>query len=160
MTVVSDTTAITTLIKAGEEHLLRDLFGTVLVPHAVWGELVAFHSTLPDFVTLRVVPEKAQPLPGTETLGRGEAEAIILARESSETLLITDDRKARAAASRLGIPCIGLVGLIVKAKQDGRLSSVRAELETLEKLGGLYLSNEVKTKALVLAGEASPPPSS
>ena len=81
---------------------------------------------------------------------------VRLASQSSETLLITDDRKARAAASRLGIPCIGLVGLIVKAKQDGRLSSVRAELETLGKQGGLYLSDV----ALVLAGEASPPPSS
>ena len=93
-------------------------------------------------------------------LGRGEAEAIKLASESSETLLITDDRKARAAASRLGIACIGLIGLIVKAKQDGRLSSVRAELEPLEKQGGLYLSDEVKTEALVLVGEALSSPSS
>ena len=105
MKVVSDTTAITTLLKAGQVCLLRELFEKVFVPQAVWAELMAFHSELPDFVELRAVSDVSQRLPGTETLGRGEAEALLLAKELNARLLVTDDRKARLAARRWVIWC-------------------------------------------------------
>ncbi len=153
MTVVTDTTAVTTLLKAGEERLLREIFGIVSVPQAVWDELLAFHSHLPDFVLRRPVLEPNQRLAGTELLGRGEAEAIKLVQEIGADLLLTDDRKARAAATLLGIKCSGVLGLIVRAKQLGHLSSVRDTIDVLQKRGGLYLSDAVKVEALKLAGE-------
>ena len=153
MIVVSDTTAITTLLKAGEERLLRELFGTVTIPQAVWDELHAFHSSLPEFVELRQATEPDQRLPGTETVGRGEAEAIKLAKKIRADLQLVDDRKARAAAKRLGISCLALAGLAVQAKQSGRISSVRDFIEKLESQGGLYLSESVKAEALRSAGE-------
>jgi len=153
MTVVTDTTAITTLLKAGEDRLLREIFASVIVPQAVWDELLAFHSHLPDFVLRRPVLEPNQRLAGTELLGRGEAEAIKLAQEIDADLLLTDDRKARTAATDLGIKSSGVLGLIVHAKKLGRLSSVRDAIEVLEKRGGLYLSDAVKAEALKLAGE-------
>jgi predicted nucleic acid-binding protein len=48
MIVVSDTTALTTLMKAGLEGLLPGLFGHVLIPQAVALELLQFHTALPD----------------------------------------------------------------------------------------------------------------
>jgi predicted nucleic acid-binding protein len=153
MIVVSDTTAITTLLKAGEERLLQEVLGGVIVPPSVWTELRAFHSQLPDFISLRPVADATQRLPGTESLGWGEAEAIKLAKEIGADLLLCDDRKARAAAGRLGIPCIGLLGVVVQAKQTNRISSVRSLIETLESKGGLYLSDAVKAEAVKLAGE-------
>jgi len=153
MTVVTDTTAVTTLLKAGEERLLREIFVSVIVPQAVWDELLAFHSHLPDFVLRRPVLEPNQRLAGTELLGRGEAEAIKLAQQIDADLLLTDDRKARTAATDLGIKCSGVLGLIVRAKQLGRLSSVRDTLEVLEKRGGLYLSDVAKAEALRIAGK-------
>jgi predicted nucleic acid-binding protein len=93
-------------------------------------------------------------LPGTELLGRGEAEALLLAKEMNARLLLTDDRKARLAARRLNIPCIGLVGMVVQAKRLGKILSVRELLHVLEMKGGLYLSEVVVTEALRIAGEA------
>jgi uncharacterized protein len=154
MSVVSDTTAITTLLKAGRLQLLQDLFGQVLVPQAVWDELKAFHTKLPAYIELRPVGAPCQRLPGTEPLGRGETEAILLARELNARLLLTDDRKARMAAQRLQIPCVGLVGLIVQAKRQDKIVSVREWLLILEGQGGLYLSDTVVAEALQLAGEA------
>src|SRR6266508_2269327 len=58
MTVVTDTTAVTTLLKAGEDRLLREIFGNVIVPQAVRDELLAFHSHLPDFVLRRSVQSR------------------------------------------------------------------------------------------------------
>ncbi|HXC35195.1 MAG TPA: DUF3368 domain-containing protein, partial [Candidatus Acidoferrales bacterium] len=148
--VVSDTTAVTTLIKARREHLLQNLFGNVMVPRAVWDELRAFHLQLPDFVSLRPVTAMVE----IQSLGRGEAEAIQLAREVQADLLLSDDLKARAVATRLKIKCAGLLGVMVRAKQTGYIASVREVIEALEAQGGLYLSETVKAEALKLAGES------
>ncbi len=153
MSVVSDTTAITTLLKAGQSGLRRDVFGRVFVPPAVWDELREFHATLPDFVERRPVRDALRRLPGTEVLGRGEAEALVLAEELNARLLLTDGRKARVAAQRLRIPCAGLVGVIVHAKRLGRIHSVREMLDLLETRGGLYLSDALIAEALRSAGE-------
>jgi len=153
MNVVSDTTAITTLLKAGQVRLLQELFEKVFVPQAVWDELMAFHPDLPGFVELRAVSNASQRLPGTETLGRGEAEALLLAKELNARLLVTDDRKARVAARRLNIGCIGRVGIVVQAKRTGKISSARDLLELIEAKGGLYLSDAVIAEALRLAKE-------
>jgi predicted nucleic acid-binding protein len=152
MTVVSDSTAITTLLKVGKEGLLKNLFDTVIVSRAVWDELLAFHAQLPDFVLLRPTTGK-NPVLETATLGRGEAEAITLALEVSAELLLTDDRKARQAAERLGLKCTGLVGLLIRAKGQGKIRSVKAMIELLQNRGGLYLSEAVITEALKFAGE-------
>lgn len=153
MNIVSDTTAITTLLKAEQPQLLRDLYERVLVPQAVWDELTAFHRQLPEFIELHPLRAPIQRLAGTESLGRGEAEALLLAKELNAQLLLTDDRQARLAARRLQIPCIGLVGMIVHAKRLGKISSVRALLNLLETKGGLYLSDPVVAAALQLANE-------
>lgn len=153
MNVVSDTTAITTLLKAGQARLLQELFEKVFVPQAVWDELKAFHAELPIFVQLHPVSNASQRLPGTETLGRGEAEALLLAKELNARLLVTDDRKARMAAKRLNIGCVGLVGIVVQAKRAGKISSARGLLEIIEVKGGLYLSDAVIAEALRLADE-------
>jgi predicted nucleic acid-binding protein len=152
MIVVSDSIAITTLLKAGQEQLLKDLFGSILVPQGVWDELRAFHHQLPEFVSLRLLSGKILA-PQTEALGRGEAEAITLARELSADLLLTDDRKARLAAERLGLKCAGLLGFLVRAKSTGRIDSVKSMIDILQNRGGLYLSEAVIAEALKLAGE-------
>jgi predicted nucleic acid-binding protein len=153
MSVVSDTTAITTLLKAERDRLLEDMFGHVFVPQAVWDELAEFHRRLPAFIELRRVGDASQRLPGTELLGRGEAEALSLALELKAQLLLTDDRRARIAAQRLGIPCSGLVGVVVRAKQLGKVPSVRDLLDSIQAKGGLYLSDAVVTEALRMANE-------
>jgi predicted nucleic acid-binding protein len=124
-----------------------------LVPQAVWDELKEFHLQLPEFIELHPLRTPIQRLAGTESLGRGEAEALLLARELNAQLLLTDDRQARLAARRLHIPCIGLIGMIVQAKRLGKISNVRAMLNLLETKGGLYLSDTVVATAMQLADE-------
>ncbi len=88
MTVVSDTTAITTLLKAGHIDLLAQLFDHVIIPQAVEDELLAFHTSLPEFVHQHPVAQGVRRLPGTESLGRGEAEAILLAKKLNASLML------------------------------------------------------------------------
>jgi predicted nucleic acid-binding protein len=152
MIVVSDTTAITTLLKSGDEELLAKLFGVVIVPAAVWGELRAFHTSLPAFIEVRPLSQSTE-LAGSERLGRGEVQAMQLALQIHADWLLLDDRQARITAAKLGIRCVALTGLLIKAKQLGHVRSVRDLLERLERRGGLYLSEAVKEEALRQAGE-------
>ena len=100
MIVVSDTTAITTLLKTGDEELLAKLFGAVIVPPAVWEELRAFHSSLPVFIEVRSLSHSTRPA-GSERLGQGEVEAMQLALQINADWLLLDDRQARATAVKL-----------------------------------------------------------
>jgi predicted nucleic acid-binding protein len=152
MIVVSDTTAITTLLKAGESDLLQKLFGAVIIPPSVRDELLAFHSTLPDFIEVRSLSDSSR-LAGMERLGRGETEAIQLALQINADWLLLDDRQARVTALKLGLRCVALTALLIKAKQLGYIASVREWLERLEQRGGLYLSDAVKFEAWRQAGE-------
>lgn len=152
MKVVSDTSCITTLLKAGRADLLKVLFGSVLVPPGVAEELSRFHSVIPATITIQNVPRLPR-LPGTELLGEGEAQAIKLSQSIQADLLLTDDRKAAQAARGLRIPCSGLVAVVIQAKQAKHIQSVSNELKLLQDKGGLYLSEGLKAAALRIAGE-------
>ena len=136
MVVVSDTTAVTTLLKCGEEQLLQELFGSIHVPQGVLNELSAFHSSLPGFLILHPSPESEIPFSGEERLGRGEVEAIKLALQIQSDLLLMDERKGRLLAVALGIQCAGLPSIIVGAKARKLIPSAGALLQKLESTGG------------------------
>ena len=67
-------------------------------------------------------------------------------------LLLMDDRAGRTVAHRLGIPTMGLVGLLLSAKERGLLRNVGAAIEEL-RAAGYWLSDEVLEAARQLAGE-------
>jgi predicted nucleic acid-binding protein len=151
MTVVSDTTTVTTLLKGELEDLLARLFGEIQVPESVHDELLAFHDRLPDFI--RVVPLSGSAPWRLNVLGRGETDAIHLAQQLRADLFLSDDRKARVAAKEAGLACRGILGIFLQAKKAGMIDSVAAAIRQVESKGGLYLSEAVKLEALRLAGE-------
>ena len=153
MIVVSDTTALTSLLQVGQIQLLKALYSEVLIPPAVHSELLAYHDVLPDFVRVSA-PVCTADLKELEVrLDKGEVEAIALARELKADFLIIDERDGRQTADRLGIRCIGLVGVLLMAKNAGHISVLENVLDQLEQVAGFYLSRNVKAEALAVAGE-------
>lgn len=153
MIVVSDTSAITSLITLQRIDLLRDLFETVLIPPAVERELLAFHEELPDFIRVEAALDIAtlqrlQPL-----LDEGEAEAIALAKKQQPDWLLIDETKGRIIAEAEGLRVIGLAGALVIAKQHGFINSVAELLNSLERDAGFYLSKQIRADILRSAGE-------
>jgi predicted nucleic acid-binding protein len=86
-------------------------------------------------------------------LDQGEAEAIILAKESSAEFLLMDETLGRNIAGARGLPVIGLVGVFLLAKKRALIQEVRPWIEQVEQEAGFYLSEAVKAKAYAAAGE-------
>ncbi|MFQ5674312.1 MAG: DUF3368 domain-containing protein [bacterium] len=82
----------------------------------------------------------------------GESEAIALAMEVKECILILDDKKARRIAKQLELKVIGTIGLILRAKKSGVVSEVKPLLNELQ-TEGFRIRNPLYQKAVRLAKE-------
>lgn len=85
-------------------------------------------------------------------LGDGESSVLAWAHANPGTLAILDDLAARRCAATLRIPVRGTLGLVLLAKQRGRISAARPVLEAMRG-SGMYLSDSILNKALALVGE-------
>lgn len=157
--VIVNTSPLFYLHQVGSLDLLRQLYGTIVVPPAVQTELevgkrqgidVPDVNTL-EWIHLRPVDSMAL-VPAIIDLGRGEAEVIALGLETAESLLILDDYLARRIADLHGLKYTGTLGVLVKAKQAGYLPSVTSVLTTLH-AKGMRLSEKIINEVLRLSGE-------
>ncbi len=128
-TIISDTSCLILLYNIGELNLLQKLFGKVLITTVIAKE---FGSTLPSWIEIADPVNKDYELILQEKLDEGEASAIALAVEQKDCLLILDDQKARKLVSDLGIHFTGTLGVLVDAKLQGHLSSIRDVLQKIK----------------------------
>lgn len=160
--VVSNTSPLLYLHQIGQLDLLRQLYDRVVVPDAVAEELKAGAAlgidapSLPQHPWLEVTSPPEQSLPGAlEELGPGEAEVIAFGLANSGALLLLDDRLARRTAAFFRLSVTGTIGVVVKAKRAGYLTSVLPVFEALQKTN-IRVRNELVQWALEEAGEVRP----
>jgi predicted nucleic acid-binding protein len=82
----------------------------------------------------------------------GEVEVMLLAKEHNADLVIMDDRLARRHITYLRLPVTGTVGILLRAKSNGIIKSVKPVLDELIQ-NGFYISNSVCREILALAKE-------
>lgn len=158
--VVVNTSPLQYLFQLGLLDLLPALYGRVFLPEAVVQELSAGLSkgvSLPDigstpWLIVQPVTNRAV-LPLAAGLGMGEREVLALALELDEPLVILDDSLARRFARRLDLSLTGTLGLLLKAKQVGRIERVRPTLQRLQALG-FRLDEGTRESVLKLAQES------
>ncbi len=85
-------------------------------------------------------------------LDPGEISVLSAALDHAGSKVVLDDKAARREAHRLGIPCIGTVGLILDAHKLGHIASVKEALNDVRR-AGLYISDSLFRIALEAAGE-------
>jgi predicted nucleic acid-binding protein len=147
--IISDTSCFIVLTKIDELDLLQKVYGQITTTIDIATE---FGETLPEWVEIHsVVDKKRQQLLELQ-IDRGESSAIALALETSDCTLILDDYKARLIAERLGINITGTIGVIVKAKLQGIIPSIKPILEKIKKTD-FRLSPAIEHSALVAAKE-------
>jgi predicted nucleic acid-binding protein len=139
--------------------LLPQLTGTVLVPVAVLGEVLAAREAHPALQSLSTTAwvriEPAVPVPAEVAgwdLGAGETQVLALALSRGGTEVILDDLQARRCSRSLGLPTTGTLGLILRAKRRGFIPAARPVVEKLLE-HRLYLAHDLVEAALAEVGE-------
>jgi len=160
MIIVSDTSPISNLAAIGQLELLQKLYGNVIIPTAVYQEILNSGDTDPAVLAIKSVNWIQTYSITNNTLFQtlqnildiGEAEAITLAVELNADRLIVDERRGRKEAIRLGLRVTGILGILLAAKQQGLVSFIQPLLDDLI-ANGFWIQEELYAELLQLAGE-------
>lgn len=158
--VVSDASPLINLARVQQFELLAAFYGQVIIPRAVYDEVVVRGQGREGSAEVRSVSwiEIREPQDDLAVqslaaeLGRGEASAIILAKERRAGLLLIDEIRGRRVAQQLGLKVLGTLGILARAKREGRVPTLRQVLNLL-RARGTWIGEELYEEVLRLAGE-------
>jgi predicted nucleic acid-binding protein len=142
--IISDTSCLLILTKIGELDLLNQLYKTVMITQDI---LLEYGENLPDWIEVQQVRDNYRQQLLEMQIDKGEASAIALALETADNIVILDDWKARKVAERLGLSVTGTLGVIIKAKNSGMLSSIKPYLDKIRETN-FRISEELEQIAL------------
>ncbi len=164
MPVVSNTSPIWNLASIERLHLLRDQFRDVIIPEDVLAELRVGHD-YPEmtriqeamnagWIKVETVGNLSARQSLTLNLDRGEAAAIALAIEKDITGILMDEADGRAVAKAMGLKPIGALGVLLRAKREGRLPSLSDEMFRLRHEAGFFIAESLFQRLRKESGEA------
>lgn len=163
MLVVSNTSPIMNLAVVDLLDLLRQQFGEVIIPTAVIDEL-KLDTDYPGTDKIREalaagwlrqtkLENDQVALALKRELDDGEAEAIALALQLQIEVILMDERDGRSVAKSMGLNPIGVLGVLLRAKQNGDVSSVKEILVKLKNEAGFYITDNLMNSILSEIGE-------
>jgi predicted nucleic acid-binding protein len=151
------------LSKVKQLSLLTLLATRIVVPREVYNEIAA-KGDIDTNVTVHALNQNAawlsvadSPVPASNNvvswdLGAGESAVIATALANPNCPAIIDDALGRKCAKTLGVELFGTLGLVLIAKQRGRIDSARSLLAQL-RVNGMFLAQGVIDPAVALVGE-------
>ena len=149
MALISNTGPLLSFARARRLPLLREVVDTLLIPDAVYDEIVtqgtgragASEVQHAGWITRVAVSDLEFVTALPPALHAGEREAIALARECDGVVLI-GEQTARRAAEQHGIAYIGSLRVLEEAKRRGLIPVVKPVLDELI-AAGMYLSESL-----------------
>jgi uncharacterized protein len=166
--VVSDTSPITNLAAIGQLDLLEKLYTSIIIPQAVYNEMVAVGKVVPGawevqtffWIQIQAVTN-AQSVVDIQTsqdnIDLGEAEAIVLSLELNADLVLMDERRGRAVAIDYGLKVTGLLGVLVQAKRNGLIACVKPLMDRLIEQVDFRVGSQLYETVLQASGESLMP---
>jgi uncharacterized protein len=140
--------------------LLERLFGNIILPPAVAWELLRpperFRPIDPGlYHYLKVLPPQniSQVLKFQETLDVGEAEALVLAIEKNADFVLMDESLGRNVAQELGMTPLGLVGILLRAKERNFVDSIIPLIDSLQSDLDFFKSPSLRQDIILRSGE-------
>lgn len=157
--IVVNTSPWITLSICGQISLLEKLYADVYIPHYVKEEIMAGGKQEIGVKELKTSHwlkiEKVSDINKVALLyelEEGEAEVIVLAKEKGIKQVLIDEKVARLHAKVLGLKVIGTLGLLLKAKKKGLLTSIKPSiLKILD--NGIWIKDEIVNGILKEAEE-------
>lgn len=135
--------------KINEFSLLQKLFKQIFTTQQVAEE---FGKPLPQWIKIQNPDNVTHQILLEASLDKGEASAIALAMEMTDSLLIIDELKGRRLAQQLGIKITGTLGVIVEANRQGYLKAIKPVLEKIKNTN-FRLTQSLEEALLREAGE-------
>jgi predicted nucleic acid-binding protein len=159
--VVCDASTLIALARIGQLDILVKIEAQVVIPMAVYEEVVVKGAGKPgsdeirqaSWIETREVSDRDVVAQFRTVLGAGESEVIALAKESDADLIILDDEDARDAALSEGLNVVGLLAFLVLAKEEGIIDQVRPLLDALRRQG-FFISDDLYHHILRKSDEA------
>ena len=165
MPVVSNTSPLWNLANLERLDLLHDQFPDVRIPQDVLAELQVGHeypemARIEQALDARWLTVKSLKNPYVQQslmldLDRGEAAAIALALESGITQILIDEADGRATAKAMGLRPIGVLGILLRAKHEGKIISLSDEMSRLRHDAGFFIAETLFQRLRREAGETS-----
>lgn len=156
--MVSNSSILIALIKIDKLWLLDDY--DVIIPEAVFNEVSILDKPFADKLKIWT-SSKVMKIQRSDfvqalriTLGAGESEVISLALEKDISTVFLDDLKARRVAEKFGLKVVGTIGILLKAKLNGKIENLRNCLDSLIKQN-IRISKRLYEYALKLADETN-----
>jgi len=143
-TIIADTSCFIILSKIGALELLQKIYGQIITTSDIAEE---FGEILPEWVIIKEVEDKFKQKILELQIDKGESSAIALAIEMPDSTLVLDDFKARKIAQQLGLTITGTIGVIVKAKLEGKMAAITPYLDKI-KSTNFRISAEIEQQAL------------
>ena len=158
-TSIGDSSPLIALAIIGQLDLLIKLYQRVVVPPEVWEEVTVRGAGLPGASEVSQCAWMEVQSPAFETLqslsilvDRGEAQAIALAFTLPGSTVLLDDAQARRVAERFGVPRIGTMGILRRAKRSGLIEAISPYVAQLQE-SGIYIRQSLIDAILRDAGE-------
>ena len=158
MPVVSNTSPILNLAIINQLDLLRQQFGQIVIPPMVLTELkpdedrpgseMIRSAVAAGWIQVASVDNSPFVQLLRQTLDAGESEAIALALERAAEWTLLDERDARKTAKSLGLQVTGVLGILISAKQSGKLASLKPPLDALSKKAGFWIAPSLLERIL------------
>lgn len=163
--VVVDSSVLISLAAAEQFELLRPFYATIHIPPAVWSEVVSIpkpygskelqQAKTDGWVKIESPTDFSRVRSLPFTLDKGETEALALALQIPSSLLLVDDAQGRRAAAALNLAFTGTLGVLLRAKFEGKIFAIKPVLELLTTRTTFRLSAPIYESALKQAGETS-----
>ena len=158
MCVISNTSPLLNLAIVEHLFLLPQQFGQVYIPSAVLTEL-KINNDLPGSRALQVALDEGWLIPKTvkssalvsllrRELHQGESEAIALAVELSADKILLDEKEARQIARTLGLSITGILGILLKGRQNGTVSSMEVVIDRLKQDANFWIKPALQAQIL------------
>ena len=155
--VIVNSTPVIGLANIGKLDVLRQMYGTITIPQAVFDEIKSPSvqrqvNANRDWIVVEQINDASQKQMYRAKLHAGEVEVMILAQEKKADLVILDDHAAKKTAKFLGLRVIGTLGILVLAKKRGYIKEVSPILDALKR-DGFFVSDDLCDLVLKQADE-------
>lgn len=158
--VIVNSTPLIALCNAELLDVLKEIYGEIIIPKAVFDEVTVKNDSACnqiknhfDWIIVEEIQDATERKMYKAKLHAGEVDVMILAQSNPlADLVIIDDKAAKKTAKYLGLKVTGTLGVLLRAKKEGIIPSVKEAVNKIQK-NGFYIEESIYKLVLEQANE-------